>query len=394
MEERFTAVRQKLVRIVGGVAMAALIVGGAAACKKDETPGGTGSKVCGLKIGFFGALSGDNAGLVTPMKNGASMAIDKYNAAHADCTVTLVSYDSQGAPDKATGLANSAVGDAKVVGMVGPAFSGESEVALPIFNQATLPTITPSATRPSLSTLGLKIFHRGVGNDFAQGPAAGRYIANVVAAKKVYLVQDDSSYGKGLADQAKTVLQPLLVGSDKVTTGDRQFNAIVTKVVGTGADALFYGGYTAEASPFLKQLRAAGWHGLFVGGDGINDANMLSATGKADVEGTISTCPCAPATNAKGNFPADYKTKFGVEAGVYADVAYDVTNIFLQGIDAGKTSRADLQAWLTSYNKAGDASGVTYKWESNGELDPSQVVVFAFEAKDGAWVPKIQIPNA
>jgi len=374
--------------------MAALIVGGAAACKKDEAPAGTNSAACGLKIGFFGALSGENAGLVTPMKNGAQMAVDKYNAAHSDCQISLVPYDSQGSPDKAPALANGAVGDAKVVAMVGPAFSGESEVALPIFNQATLPTISPSATRPSLADLKLPVFHRGVGNDFAQGPAAGRYLVNVAKATKVYLVQDDSSYGKGLADQAKTVLQPVIVGTDQVTTGDRSFNTLVTKVVASGADGLFYGGYTAEASPFLKQLRAAGWKGVFVGGDGINDANMLSATGKQDVEGTIATCPCAPATAAKGTFPADYKAKYGVEAGVYADVAYDLANVFLQGISAGKVTRVDLQAWLTSYNKAGDASGVTYKWESNGELDPTQVVVWAFEAKDGAWVPKVEIPKA
>jgi branched-chain amino acid transport system substrate-binding protein len=120
---------------------------------------------------------------------------------------------------------------------------------------------------------------------------------------------------------------------------------------------------------------------------------MISATGAADVEGTIATCPCAPATNAKGTFPADYKKKFGVDAGVYADVTYDLANVFLEGIAAGKTTRQDLQAWVNAYNKQGGASGVTYKWEANGELDPTQVVVFAFEAKGGAWVPKQEIPK-
>ncbi len=385
-------------RIVGGVAMVALIAGGAAACKKEASTGGTGAgcPVSGLKIGFFGALSGDNAGLVTPSHNGAQMALDKYNAAHSDCKVSMQDYDSQGSADKAPGLAQGAVNDAKVIGILGPAFSGESEVADPIFEQAHLPSITQSATRPDLSTHGWSIFHRGVGNDFSQGPAAGRYIANVAAAKKVFLVQDDSAYGKGLADNAKTVLQPLLVGSEKVTTGDRKFDAIVTKVVASKADALFYGGYTAEASPFLKQLRAAGWKGLFVGGDGIYDDNMLSATGKADVEGTIATCPCAPATKAGGTFPTDYKAKFGVDAGAYADVGYDVMNIFLNGIAAGKTTRADMQAYIKAYNKPGDVSGVTYSWpaSANGELDPTQVKVWSYKATDGAWVPEKEIPKS
>jgi branched-chain amino acid transport system substrate-binding protein len=386
------------VRIVGGVAMLALVAGGAAACKKDTGTGGTtaGCPASGLKIGFFGALSGDNAGLVTPSHNGAQMALDKYNAAHADCKVTMQDYDSQGSADKAPALATGAVNDPKVIAILGPAFSGESEVANPIFQQAGLPTITQSATRDDLSTHGWTVWHRGVGHDSSQGPAGGNYIVKVANAKKVYLVQDDSAYGKGLADNAKTVLQPLLVGQDKVTTGDRKFDAIVTKVVQSGADAVYYGGYTAEASPFLKQLRAAGYKGLFVGGDGIYDDNMLSATGKADVEGTIATCPCAPATRAGGTFPADYKSKFGVDAGAYADVGYDLMNIFLEGIAAGKTTRADMLAFINSYNKAGQVSGVTYSWPSadKGELDPSQVKIWAYKATNGVWAPDQEIPKA
>jgi branched-chain amino acid transport system substrate-binding protein len=372
--------------------MAALIAGGAAACKKESN--NTGSKVCDLKIGFFGALSGENAGLAVPMKNGALLALDKYNAAHADCKVSLVDFDSQGNPDKAAALATGAVNDAKMVAMIGPAFSGESEVANPIFDQAGLPAITPSATRPSLSGHGWKIFHRGVGNDFSQGPAAARYIKDVAHATKVVVIDDQSAYGAGLADAAKTVLGTLVVATDKVNTGDKKFDGAVSKVKSNSADAVFYGGYTAEAAPFLKQLRAAGWHGLFVGGDGINDSNFLSSAGKADSEGTIATCPCAPATSAKGTFVTDYKAKYGQDPAVYSDVSFDLMNVFLEGIAGGKVTRNDLQAWVTSYNKVGAATGVTYKWEANGELDPSQVVVYAFEATNGAWVPKQEIPKS
>ncbi len=386
--------RQRITRVIGGVALFALVTAGAAACKKDD--GGTGATngaACGLKIGFFGALTGDNAGLVTPIKQGAELALAQYNDKNASCTISLAEYDSQGSADKAPGLAQNAVSDAKVVAMVGPAFSGESEVANPIFEQQKLPAITPSATRPSLSTKGWTIFHRGVGNDLAQGPAAARYIKNVLKADKVYVVDDQSAYGAGLADEAKKILGTAIVGSDKVTEKQTEFGPTVTKVKGAGATALFYGGYTAEAAPFLKQLRAQGWTGKFIGGDGINDANFLSVAGK-DSEGTIATCPCAPATAAKGTFVQDFKKKYNADPGVYADVAYDLANIFLEGIKAGKVTRTDLLAWLSTYNKTGAASGVTYKWEANGELDPTQVVVWAFEAKGNAWAPAQEIPKS
>jgi branched-chain amino acid transport system substrate-binding protein len=368
--------------VLGGVALFALVAAGAAACKKDNT---TGGEACDLKIGFFGALSGDNAGLVTPMKNGAALALEQYSKTNPTCKVSMAEYDSQGSPDKAGGLATSAVNDAKVVAMIGPAFSGESEVANPIFDSASLPGITPSATRPSLSTKGWKIFHRGVGNDLSQGPAAGRYIKDVLKPEKVFVVDDQSAYGAGLADEVKKTLGTAVVGSDKAAEKMTEFSSIISKVKTSGATVLFYGGYTAEAAPFVKQLRAQGWTGQFVGGDGINDDNMIKVAG-ADSAGVLATCPCAPATAAKGNFVADYKAKYaGADPGVYADVAYDLMNVYLDAIKAGKKTRADIQAFLGSYNKAGSASGVTYKWESNGELDPSQVVVWMFQVKDGKW---------
>jgi branched-chain amino acid transport system substrate-binding protein len=329
-----------------------------------------------------------------PAKNGAQLAIDQYNTKNANCKIELVPFDSQGAADKAGGLATSAVQDTKIVAMIGPAFSGESETADPIFQQAGLSTITPSATRPSLSTKGWKIFHRGVGNDLSQGPAAARYIKSVIKAQKVFVVDDQSAYGQGLADEAKKVLGSLSIGADKVSAKQQDFSAIVSKVKTSGATVLFYGGYTAEASLFLKQLRAGGWAGTMVGGDGINDTNMIKVTGDKDVAGTIATCPCAPATAAKGTFVTDYKAKFNVDPAVYADVAYDLANIYLEAFQAGKTSRSDVNTFLGSYSKAGPASGVTYKWQADGELDPAQVVVWAFEAKNGDWAPKQEIPKS
>jgi len=380
----------------GGVAITALVIGGATACKKDsDSDSKTGSSAaCGLKLAFFGALSGDNAGLVTPMKNGAQLAIDQYNEKHKDCTVALVPFDSQGAADKAAGLATSAAQDTKIVGMIGPAFSGETETAEPILEQAGIGAISPSATRPSLSTKGWKVFHRGVGNDLSQGPAAASYIKNVMKAQKVFVVDDQSAYGAGLADEAKKGLGSLIVGTDKSQDKQTDFAATITKIKTSGATVLFYGGYTAEASLFLKQLRAASWTGTMVGGDGINDTNMIKVTGDKDVEGTIATCPCAPATAAKGTFVSDYKAKNGgADPAVYADVSYDLANVFLDAFAAGKTSRADVLAFLGSYNKTGPASGVTYKWESTGELDPTQVKVWAYEAKAGNWAPEQEIPK-
>jgi branched-chain amino acid transport system substrate-binding protein len=385
-------VRQRLVRVLGGMAVAVLVAGGGAACKAEDSGGGSTAKDCGLKIAFQGPLTGPAAGLGIHMERGARLAVDKYNEQNADCKVEFVPNDSQGDPAKAPPLAQKAAADAKVIGVVGPAFSGETEVSAPIFNDAGLPMVTPSATRPSLSTKNWKVFHRAVGNDASQGPAAGRYIKDVLKASKVYMVDDQSAYGAGLADEVKKVLGSAVVGSDKVQVNQTDFAATVTKIKGSAAEVLFFGGYYTEAALLLKQVRGAGVQAKLVAGDGVNDAEFIKVAGEAVAEGTDMSCPCAPADKAKGTFVTDYKKAFSADPGVYADVSFDAANIFLDGIKAGNTTREKMLAFVKSYNKSG-VSGATYKFEATGELDPAQVIVWMFTVKAGKVVPNVEAPK-
>lgn len=389
--------RQRLVRVLGSAALAGALVAGAAACGGDDdtgASGGNGDK-CGKKLAYFGALTGSAANLGINIKNGAKLAVDQYNEKNKDCTVELKEYDSEGSPDKAPGLARQLVTDKTILGVIGPAFSGESEAANPIFNEAGITVITPSATRPSLSTKGWKVFHRGVANDDAQGPAAGAYIKNILKAEKVYVVDDGSAYGTGLADAVKTVLGATVIGTDKVGADGKQtdFSATVTKVSSSGATALFYGGYYQNAGLLRKQLTEKGWTGTMIGGDGVNDPGFVKAAGNAAAAGTILTCPCAPAAQAKGSFVQDYKAKWNQNPGTYSDVAFDVANIFLQGIQAGNTDNAKMLEYVNGTNYTGVAN--TYKFTNTGELDPSLFIVWAFKVDQaGAVVPDQAAPKA
>lgn len=375
------------------VAIGAAVALAAAGCSSDSDSD-SDSKSCDLKIAFFGALTGSAANLGINERNGAKLAIDQYNEKNADCTVAFQEFDSEGDPAKAPGLARQLVKDSKIIGVVGPGFSGESEAADPIFEAAGIPTITPSATRPSLSTKGWKVFHRAVANDEAQGPAAGNYIKSVLKAQKAFVVDDQSAYGAGLADQVKKVLGSTVVATDKVGADGKQtdFSATVTKIKSSGATAVFYGGYYQNAGLIKKQLTAAGVTATLVAGDGVNDPGYIKTAGDAAAEGSILTCPCAPASEAKGDFVTDYKAAFKQDAGTYSDVAYDIGNMFLGGIDKGNTTPATMLEYVDGINYTGIAN--TYKFTESGELDPSLTIVWAFKVKAGAVVPDQEAPKS
>ncbi|MBQ0993459.1 branched-chain amino acid ABC transporter substrate-binding protein [Micromonospora sp. PSH03] len=385
--------RQKLARVIGGVAMVALVAGGTACSSGDDAAGG-GGDACGSKIAFFGALTGSSAALGINENNGVKLAVDKYNKENADCKVELASLDSQGSPDQAPGLAQKAIDDTKILGVVGPAYSGESEAAGPLFNEAGLVTITPSATRPSLADQKWKTFFRAVGNDFSQGPAAGNYMKNVMKADKVYVIDDQSAYGAGLADEVKKVLGSAVVGSDKVQGEGKQteFSGVITKVKAANVKAIFYGGYYQEAGLIRKQLTAAGVTAPLVAGDGVNDGAYITSAGQAAAEGTILTCPCQPAAEARGTFVQEFKALTGTDPGTYSDTAYDAANILLAGIKAGKTTREGLLEFVKGYS--GEGVAASYKFTETGELDPAQVKVWAFKVTGGKVVPDQEIPKS
>lgn len=351
----------------------------------DPTAGGDGEAACDLSLAFFGALTGDAANLGINIKQGAELAVNQYNEEHADCEVGLVELDSQGSPDQAPALAQQAINDEAVIGVVGPAFSGESAAANPLFEEAGLPIVSASATNPDLA--GPDIFHRMLGNDDSQGPAAAAYISDVIQAEGVFVIDDASEYGLGLAEIVREDLGDLVVGNDGVQQGQTDFSATVTAVRSSGADTVFFGGYYTEAGLLTSQLADAGVDVTFVAADGVKDPGYVEAAGAEASEGAIITCPCVPEDQAGGSFFDDYEAEFDAAPGTYSAEAFDAANVFLQGIAEGTSTREDMLAWVNAY----DAEGVTkqIKFGEDGEIE--EIVVWAYLVQDGEIVGETEI---
>ncbi len=368
-------------RLVAAAAAAGLTL---AACgttddsgDNTDASGDSGSGCSPTTLAYLGPLTGDYANLGLKIINGAKTGIDEWNSANPDCEITLKEFDSQGDPEKATPLAVKIIDDEDIIGVVGPAFSGESDATGEAFNEAGLVTVSASATNPDLTTNGWTTFHRVLGNDATQAPADVKYIQETVGAQKVFVVDDASEYGKGIADGVRDGLADLVIDNDTVQQKQTDFSATVSKVKASGADALFYGGYYPEAGLFYKQLRAAGWDGTFVSGDGSKDPGFVEAAGGAkNAEGAILTCPCAPATD---DFAQKYTDATGDTPGTYSAEGFDVATIFADGVADGITDRQGMLDFVNSY----DADGITkhIKFDETGEV--SEVVIYAYTVKDG-----------
>ncbi len=159
-----------------------------------------------------------------------------------------------------------------------------------------------------------------MGNDNVQGPAVA-VMAKKLDAKKVYVVGDDSDYGIGLFKTSTEALGSLLAGTDKITTGQKDFSAAISKILNSKADAVFLSGYYAEGAPFDQQLVAKGFKGAFIGPDGIKDDQFVKQAGSASANAYF-TCPCIPGELIP-DFADAYKKAFKAEPGTYSIEGYD-----------------------------------------------------------------------
>ena len=370
-----TTLRTLAAVAAAGLALTACGTTSSSSSTAGSSSGGT-TCTAGQKLAFLGATTGDYGALGQNMVGGIKLALDDYNKAHADCKVGLKVFDSQGDPTKATPLATQIVGDSSIVGLVGPGFSGESLSTGKTFSAAGLPGISPSATNVTITQQGWTTYHRVIGNDSAQGAADAKYITDTAKAQKVFVIDDGSDYGKGLASYVKKGLGSAVTGTDTVQTGQTDFSATVTKVTSSGADAVFYGGYYAEAGLLVKQLRQAGYQGLFMSGDGSEDPAFVKAAGAQAANGAILSAPAGP---PPADFNAKYKAVNGSDAGLYSTQAFDAAQVFEAAIDAGKTSHEDMNAFIGAYT--GDGVSGPIAFDSKGDI--KQSVIFAYKVTGG-----------
>lgn len=336
-------------------------------------PAGDGKATCApVAIAMAGALNGPDAALGINIKNGVQLALDKHNAANPGCQIELKTFDTEGDPQKATAIAPQIVDDAAIVGLVGPAFSGETKATGGVFDQAGLVSTTASATNVTLSEQGWKTFFRGLANDGVQGPSVANYLKNTVGDKKVCVVDDSTDYGTGLAKAVRDTLGPVADSACNISVkkGDKDFSAAVTQVKGQSPDSVFYSGYYSEAAPFVQQLRDAGFAGKFVSADGTKDPEFVKQAGNASKDAILS-CPCGPASAA---FADEYTKKFNAAPGTYSTEGYDLGVILAKGIDSGANTRAALLDFVKKYEGQGVAR--KYQWNDKGELTTTLIWVY------------------
>ena len=343
-----------------------------------------------IYLAFQAPLTGPNALTGQDELTAAKFALSEYNATNPAVKVELVLADDQGLAEVAAVVAPGIASNKKIIGLIGPAFSGATQASLPAYKAKGLPMISMSATRVSLTDKkapvnGFPVFKRVVANDKFQGPALARYAIKGVSSPSVYLVDDKTAYGKGLADYTKPsiVRDAKLAGSDSVPENTSDYTSVVAKVKASGANVVIYCGYAPDAAKFVKALRDGGYTGIFAAGDGVLKQTFPNNAGNTAAEGARLTAADVPFEDVATPAQMVAYTKLtGIKIpGTYVTSTYNATNIYLTCIKQGVVSRAGMQNCVTQGSFKGIA-GDTIKFDRYGDIIGG-AAVGAFTVKAG-----------
>ncbi|AYC31239.1 branched-chain amino acid ABC transporter substrate-binding protein [Pseudomonas cavernae] len=337
-------------------------------------------------IGVAGPHTGANASFGEQYWRGATQAAEDLNAAGGinGEKIKLVKADDACEPKQAVAVANRLVDQDKAIGVVGHFCSSSTIPASEVYEEAGIVAITPGSTNPLVTERGLSGMFRMCGRDDQQGIVAGDYIVDTLKAKKVAIIHDKDTYGQGLADATRAQLKKRGVTEviyEGLTRGEKDFNALVTKIRATGAEVVYFGGLHPEAGPLVRQMREQGLTAKFLSGDGVvTDELVTTAGGPQYTNGVLMTFGADPRKIPDGQAVIAKFRAAGFEPEGYTLYAYASLQTLAAAFNGvGKNDPAAASQWMKSH----PVQTVMGKkeWDAKGDLKVSDYVIYQWDDK-------------
>ncbi|HEY6237224.1 MAG TPA: branched-chain amino acid ABC transporter substrate-binding protein [Candidatus Elarobacter sp.] len=344
-------------RAAGAFALAALLAACNSSSSTSSSSSSGGASGGTIKIGVDLPVSGADASIGIPTQNGAVLAVEEANkngfaGGKFKLDTSLLDDAVQGKHDPNAGAQNvkTFIADDAVLAMIGPFNSNVAQAEIPLTNDAGLPQISPSNTNDGL-TVGdnakkLRTAHpdtnsyfRVCTRDTKQGQTLAQVAYQRLGFKKAFVIDDNETYGKGLADVFDAQYRQLggtVLGHEHITANQVDFKALLTKIKSQNPDVVFFGGNTSTGGGLIRRQMADVGMGKtpYLGGDGISDDEFETQAGSMANGAYMTTAaPDAAKLPSAKTFVDAYKARFKSDVGPYSANAYTAAKIEIAAIE-------------------------------------------------------------
>lgn len=329
-----------------------------------------------FRLGWAGPLTGGSAAAGMQTLNGVRQAVEDFNTAGGILgeKIILEVQDDAAEPKQAVSVANVLTSDG-VKFVVGHQNSGASIPASDVYAEAGALEVTPASTNPKYTDRGLWNTFRTCGRDDQQGTVAGGFLARSFAGKRVFIVQDKTTYGKGLADEVKKEMNKgglREVAYEGINAGEKDYSALVSKIKAAKADTVYFGGIYTEAGLIRRQMTDQGVTAPLLGGDAVLSTEFASIAGPGGEGTTITFSPDARKNPAAAKILARFKAK-NIDPEGYTLYGYAAVQVVAEAVKTiGRPDPKAAAEWLHSgttvdtvvgpiaYDKKGDITRLDF----------------------------------
>lgn len=280
-----------------------------------------------VKIGGVAPLSGPVAVYGVECKNGIDLAVEEINAAGGinGAKIVFICEDDEGDAAKSVNAYKKLVSKDKARIVIGSLTSGCTLAITQLAQAQKVLQIAPAATAPAITDAGDFIFRTCFIDPF-QGRVGGKFAADNLGCKKAAILYDiGNDYSVGLMENFEKEFKAQggsVVAKESYGTGDKDFNAQLTKIKAAKPDVVYLPDYYGTVALIAKQLRAQGINTPIVGADGWD--GLTENAGDEVLNGYYSNHYAEDSTSpAVQKFVKAFQKKYNKAPNSFAALGYD-----------------------------------------------------------------------
>lgn len=346
-----------------------------------------------IKIATCSPLSGSLASLGEMIKLGAQMAVEESRGAFGSLgfRLELAPQDDQASPDVGVAVAKRLVNNPDVLGVVGHFNSGVAIPASEVYKDYNLAMVSPANTNPKVTDRGYPNVNRVCGRDDVQGPVGAEYAVNDLKMKSIFVVNDKTAYGQGIAEAFRDKAKAL--GAEVVafigTEEKANFQSLILQMKVRKPDMVYLGGTYDQGGLLVKQMREKGVAAVFMGPDGLDSSEFVGIA-QAAAKGCCYTTVAAPADRypAAAKFVKDFEAEFGKKPESFTLYAYDSAKVVIEALKSAISENGGKVPSRESVSKAVrklSYEGITGLIEFNGNGDRKKADYYVMLLKEAAY---------
>jgi len=338
-------------------------------------------------IGVAGPMTGTNGWFGEQMERGTALAVADINAKGGVLgeQMQLVTVDDFCDPEQAVAAATKLVSDG-VIFVVGHFCSGASIPASEVYEAAGVLMITPASTNPLLTELGRANVFRVQNRDDAAGTMIGNYLADHWSDRKIAILHDDTTFGRGIAEFTKEQLNRRGLSEaiyQAYVPGGNNYTAEIAELQAADIDVAFIGGYHTEIALMARAAGDRGYPVQLVAGLGLTTEDFGLIGGPA-AEGTLFVDVADPRGRAEAAPVVERFRASGFEPDGYTLYAYAAVQAWVQAAD--QAGSLELEAIIGSLREHQlDTVLGPIDFDEKGDLAVQNPVWYVW--RDGTYAP-------